>query len=618
MNKQRFCLQLMGAVAALGLSLPAVCVHAAPDYEVHNTMEIIGDWASSNTDVLIGPNAAITVSGDWYITANNVYIHPTATITGTGTIHLMNPSTYNSKTAAATLLDAGSVVIGCKVSIENGSTVTLTAIDPATAYAGSGFTETAPQLVATSLSLTNNLNFNNTGAHLVLGNNDVFFGSGAPIVTRTDLNTAGFSPDPTPGTAAQAYIVTNGTGVVTKVLPATRSFSYPVGQSAGGDYTPAFVVNGGTAQNISMSVKDYAGSAAIEAAPAGGNGRSWLLYTTNGGPIASLALTHNTATNGSSYRPAQAAIVRQQSTAGVWSSPSATAYGGPLTPTGESGDPATITSTNNSYYSNMLVLGSTATSAVANAWYSKSSDVLGGIRLVTSGFLQGGMNTGNTAMRNDLQVAGILPLQSTTANSQAPLSVYSAINNAGGAAGAVTDWVEVQLRSAPGTIVERHSFLVKTNGSIVNPDGSSTLLFSSPPGNYHVVIDHRNHLPVMTGTMLAMNEATPATVDFRAPGTAVYNLNGANAARATAGSFSALWGGDVNHDGYIYYSDPANDRDALFSILGFDQSGFLDTYNRGDVNLDAFTYYSDPGNDRDFLFNILGYNQSGFIEKQVP
>lgn len=607
-------------LTATGIALLPVTAHAAAD-EVHNVAQVItGTLSSASANVLIGPAADITVNGDWYITAGTLYIHPLARITGSGTIHLMNPSTYGSP-AAATNLDAGSVSIGCKLSIENGNMVTLTAIDPATAYPASGFTETAPQLLATNLSMANDLNFNNTGAHLVLGDNNLVFSSGSPTITRTDLNTGGFTPDPTPGTPAQAYIVTNGTGVVTKQgLAAGAAFTYPVGQSAAGDYTPATVTNGSTVQSVNVAVKNYSGSAATETTPALGNGRSWLLYTSAGGPVTTLSLTHNTATNGTSYQPAQAAIVRQQSTAGVWSSPAAMAYGGPLAATGETGNPATLTSVSNAYYNNAQVLGTTATSTANNAWYSKSSEVLGGIQLTASAFLQGGMNTGNTAMRNDLQIAGILPQQSTTANSQAPLSTYASINSTGGAAGTVTDWVEVQLRNAatPGTIAERRSFLVRTNGTIVNPDGTSTLRFSSPPGNYYVVVDHRNHMPAMTGTALAMTEASPVTADFRSPATAVYNLNGANTAQAVAGSFRALWGGDVNPDGFVYYSDPANDRDALFSILGFDQSGFLSTYNRGDVNLDGFTYYSDPGNDRDALFKILSFNQSGFLEAQVP
>ena len=67
----------------------------------------------------------------------------------------------------------------------------------------------------------------------------------------------------------------------------------------------------------------------------------------------------------------------------------------------------------------------------------------------------------------------------------------------------IIDWVAVQLRNASGSAVFSQAALLQQDGDIVGTDGSSTISFSNiPAGSYHVVVRHRNHLAVMTGSAL--------------------------------------------------------------------------------------------------------------------
>ena len=69
------------------------------------------------------------------------------------------------------------------------------------------------------------------------------------------------------------------------------------------------------------------------------------------------------------------------------------------------------------------------------------------------------------------------------------------------------DWVWVEIRSdntAAPAIVDGQSAILLDDGRVVNPDGT-TLCFSQTPGPWYVVINHRNHLGVMTNTPVTLN-----------------------------------------------------------------------------------------------------------------
>lgn len=556
--------------AIAGLLLPGATY--AADYEVHNVAEqITGNWASAHSDLLIGPNAVITVDGDWYVTANNVYIHPGARITGNGTLHLMNPSAYG-KAAATTLFDGGGVAIGCKVSIENNSTITLTAIDPAASYPAAGITD--PGGAGTNnLKLDNSLNFNNTGAYVTLGNyNVVFTSNAAAVVTRTDLNNAGFTPDPIPGNAADAYLVTSGTGTVVKEgLANAATFSYPVGQSAGSDYTPATITNTAAARDISLQVKDYAASGATEANATRGIDRTWQITGSTAG-TATVALLNNAASEGTAYDH-NAAFVTQQITPGNWS-------------TGTPSLPGTPNYTQSGTFT-VPVSGNTS-------YFSKSNDVQSSIsqRMLVSpvALLQGPLS--GSTMTTALNTLNLIPLSQPY--TVAPFS-YAGTETVASIPANVTDWVLVELRNGttPATILATRAGFIRKDGTIVDIDGTSPIAFKGiDPGNYHIAVRHRNHLGIRTAAAQALALETPATYNFT---TAATQANGTNA-MVNVGSVYAMWAGDVNRDGKITNASAPSDINQVIGAVAnysgntLHASGYsaYKQYNSNDVNMDGF------------------------------
>ena len=571
MKNKKLRLLSFGIAAAVGLLLPSIKAHAAPDYEVHNAGEnISGTWASANTDVLIGPNANIIVNGDWYITANNLYIHPSAIITGTGTIHIMNPSSYNGKAAATTMLDAGSVAIGPKVSIENGSTVTLTSFDPSVTYAASGFTETAPQLLLTDLNITNALNFGNTGAHIILGSNNVVL-TAAATITRSDLNTAfvGVDPGASPNTA---FLVTNGAGKVTKQgLPTATNFTYPVG-FVSTNYTPGTVTNtSGSNRDLTVRVSDKATSGLTTGNAAHGLDRFWQITGPAAGTsTANLSLTHEAINQGASYDNGKDFITQQRS-AGLWDSAAVDAT--PFV------DARTA----------VVVPASGATS-----WFSKSDDTNTSIsiRVMVSpvALLQGPLS--GTTMTTTLNTLNLIP--TSQPYNVAPFN-YAGNEKVGVIPANATDWVLVELRDAAtgGTVIGTKAGFIMNNGSVVSIDGVSPVAFTGiPAGNYHLAVRHRNHLGIRTSAAINLPSETNVPYDFT---TGAGQANGTNA-MVNVGTVYAMWAGDVVKDGKVASGASPSDVNSVQNAVANFGSNVLHSpvyalfkaYNNNDVNMDGF------------------------------
>lgn len=65
----------------------------------------------------------------------------------------------------------------------------------------------------------------------------------------------------------------------------------------------------------------------------------------------------------------------------------------------------------------------------------------------------------------------------------------------------IVDWVLLSLRSGSGgaTAVDTQAAFLKMDGSIVDISGSGPVTFERvAPGNYYLVVQHRNHLAVMS------------------------------------------------------------------------------------------------------------------------
>jgi hypothetical protein len=169
---------------------------------------------------------------------------------------------------------------------------------------------------------------------------------------------------------------------------------------------------------------------------------------------------------------------------------------------------------------------------------------------------------------------------------------------------AIVDWIYLELRNAldPTVVLSSRSALLQRDGDVVDRDGSSPVRITALPGNYHVAVFHRNHLPAMTLAPLALGLGVNA-IDLSDGSIATH---GADAQRLRNGRW-LLWAGDVTGDGVVSYTGAENDRDPILQTIG----GVIPTatasgYLPQDVNMDGTVKYTGEDNDRDPVLQTIG------------
>ena len=169
-------------------------------------------------------------------------------------------------------------------------------------------------------------------------------------------------------------------------------------------------------------------------------------------------------------------------------------------------------------------------------------------------FLEGPY-AGGGAMSTSLNTNNLIPLNSNTAFSTTTYgytaSVVGSIPNA-----TIVDWVLVELRTgtAAGTKVATRAGFLKSDGTIVDIDGTSLLNFAGvAAGNYYVVIRHRNHLPIMSATALALSISS-TLYDFTTAQTQAYTLGTDPMVALTGGGFGLI-AADANNSAIVTAAD---------------------------------------------------------------
>ncbi len=148
----------------------------------------------------------------------------------------------------------------------------------------------------------------------------------------------------------------------------------------------------------------------------------------------------------------------------------------------------------------------------------------------------------------------------------------------------ILDWVLVELRTGdptmpPMTVVDRRAAFITTTGAIVDLDGVSPLAFTaSTPGNYYLVVRHRNHLAVMSANAMTLSLAS-TLFDFTQSG----NSYGVDSQWQVAPSVYAMIAGDASGDGFIDIND----------FTDADNNQFNSGYLLYDANLDGFIDIND-------------------------
>ncbi|HRY98284.1 MAG TPA: cohesin domain-containing protein [Bacteroidales bacterium] len=208
-------------------------------------------------------------------------------------------------------------------------------------------------------------------------------------------------------------------------------------------------------------------------------------------------------------------------------------------------------------------------------------------------FLQSAWN--GSGMGTNLNTGGYLPLAQ-------PYNVspwnYAGAETLASIPSGMVDWVLVELRDIVdgATVVERRAALLMSDGSILHTDLTNEIPFDSA-GSYYVVIDHRNHMPVMSANPKPIPDTT--LVDFSNPA----NLYGGTASAINlAGGIYGMIAGDLNKDRVIRYSGPNNDRVLILSRIAAQTGSSVITtmvngYFKEDVSMNGQIRYSGPQND---------------------
>jgi hypothetical protein len=214
---------------------------------------------------------------------------------------------------------------------------------------------------------------------------------------------------------------------------------------------------------------------------------------------------------------------------------------------------------NSGYYALATVLGAGGNSQskvnkttievnLTNAQSSSGNTFLVSQKVIASikVFLEGPYSNGS--MRTDLRAAGYIP--ASQPYNTAPWN-YTGTESVASIPAGVVDWILVQLRSNTTTTVATRAAFLKSDGSVVDLDGTSPVGFAGvPAGNYYIVVRHRNHLAVMSASAVALSSSS-APYDFRSGLSQYY---GGDAKDLGGGEFG-LYAGDGNADGGVYGED---------------------------------------------------------------
>jgi hypothetical protein len=200
-------------------------------------------------------------------------------------------------------------------------------------------------------------------------------------------------------------------------------------------------------------------------------------------------------------------------------------------------------------------------------------------------------------MSTALRTAGSIPL--TQPYNTAPWN-YTGSENVTSIPADVVDWVSLELRTgtAASTKVASRAAFLKSNGSIVDLDGTSTVGFSSrAAGDYYIVIRHRNHLAVMSANAVALTGSS-SLYDFTDWGSGRKAFGDATAMKDSGGGIYGMYAGN-------------NDGNDVVNVLDYNAIAFQ-LFQGG---------YKLADHDMNGIINVLDYNPVGlnlFKASQVP
>ncbi|WP_298510831.1 hypothetical protein [uncultured Kordia sp.] len=232
-------------------------------------------------------------------------------------------------------------------------------------------------------------------------------------------------------------------------------------------------------------------------------------------------------------------------------------------------------------------------------------------------YLQGAALNPNTGeenlMRDDLRVAGYLPTTSPYADAiTCEATVFNVTGN-----DAIVDWVWIELRDATNntTVSHARSALLQRDGDVVAVDGVSPLDFFTLEDTYYVVVHHRSHLGIMTGTAMTFITGSTNTVNLKNFNNSVLFGSNPQTDFGMPVEIYGMWCGNANSDSVVQYSGTSPDTPAILSEVLNDSGNFLNFptysvtgYNANDANMDGIIQYSGTNPDTPFILqNVLAH-----------
>lgn len=493
----------------------------------------------------INNGATVTIQSGATLRIETDFINNSGTVTNNGVLEVKEDFT---NAAAATFTSAvGSTV---KFIGDTPSTVTLNG----DAFHHVSMEKTAENItLADAMSVAGTLTFTNDNNKVILGANNLTIQDGGSIASADD----------------NEYVVADGAGSLIKGLSANGTITHEIGDAS--NYTPlSSVVTGSTYASATLGARVVDATHPNKPTDADSYLSRYWVVNANGITDYANTLTGTYASSGD--------IV------GTASRVKGATYA-----------PSTWTYTNAATNSTSTVTGSTTVSAVDFTGMNALNKV------DITAYLYGAMPSSGTTMTNDLQTYSPLLLP-TMSPYGAPTSTYSDIGNVAGVAGAVTDWVKVEVRDAanPATILETKSLLLKSNGHIVDVNGGIPT-FKDHGSSVMVAINHRNHLAILSNSIAGAFEGLNTSYNFSSALSQASNPFGDPAQMVNKNGVWCLIAGDVNSDFAI------DNVDLSLTRIDFNL-GIFDVYALTDLNLDGAVDNVDLGIDR-ISFNA-GYYSS--------
>lgn len=203
--------------------------------------------------------------------------------------------------------------------------------------------------------------------------------------------------------------------------------------------------------------------------------------------------------------------------------------------------------------------------------------------------LQGAeIGTNEYLMRDDLRKKNLIPLADPY-NSKNQEKIKEELLQISGKNG-IVDWILVELRDANNldSVVAARSLILQRDGDIVDTDGNEQISFPVKLGNYHIAVNHRNHISVMTRKPVTLSP-TPAQIS---------NFN------TKKNNIAFLPFGDLNGDGKCITSGVNSDAEFLQkSILAAPENKLkianfiLEKYHPADLDLNGAVILQGPKSD---------------------